>query len=168
MIQKSGRFDELFDLFQDFDHLFRRTMWQTRELPGESSSYRRALPVVPMKAAFHPSVECFTRDKQLVLRAELPGVDPKDIEVMVTGTQLFLRGEKKEDHKVDEKDLFFQEVSRGRFERTFALPEGVKADQVKASFNNGVLELTMPSGMIDQARKVPIELGEAGKFVKAA
>jgi len=66
MIQKSGRFDELFDLFQDFDHLFRRTMWQTRELPGESSSYRRALPVVPMKAAFHPSVECFTRDKQLV------------------------------------------------------------------------------------------------------
>jgi HSP20 family protein len=90
-------------------------------------------------------------------------VDPKDIEVMITGTQLFLRGEKKEDHKVDEKDLFFQEVSRGRFERTFALPEGVKADQVKALFNNGVLELTMPSGMIEQARKVPVELGEVGK-----
>jgi HSP20 family protein len=163
MIRKFGRFDELFDLFQNFDHLFHRTMGQARELPGETSSYRRALPVAPMKAAFYPSVECFTRDKQLVLRAELPGVDPKDIEVMITGTQLFLRGEKKEDYKVDEKDLFFQEVSRGRFERTFALPEGVKADQVKALFNNGVLELTMPSGMIEQARKVPVELGEVGK-----
>jgi HSP20 family protein len=120
-----------------------------------------------MRAAFYPSVECFTKDKQLVLRAELPGVDPKDIDVTIAGNQLLLRGEKKEDYKIDEKDLFFQEVSRGRFERTFALPEGVKMDQVKASFNNGVLELTMPSGMIDQARKVPIEIG-AGKFVKAA
>jgi len=168
MTQKFGKYDELFDLFQDFDRLFRRTMWQARELPGEMSSYRRALPVAPMKAAFYPSVECFTKDKQLVLRAELPGVDPKDIEVTITGNQLFLRGEKKEDHKVDEKDLFFQEVSRGRFERTFTVPEGVKTDQVKAWFNNGVLELTMPSGMIDQARKVPIELGEVGKRVKAA
>lgn len=168
MIQKPVRFDELFDLFQDFDRLFRRPMWQARELPGETSDYRRALPIAPMKAAFYPSVECFTKDKQLVLRAELPGVDPKDIEVTITGTQLFLRGEKKEEHKIDEKDLFFQEVSRGRFERTFALPEGVKTEQVKARFNNGVLELTMPSGMIDQSRKIPIELGEAGKFVKAA
>lgn len=168
MIRKFGRFDDLFDLFQDFDPLFHRTVGQARVLPGETSGYRRALPVAPMKTAFYPSVECFTKDKQLVLRAELPGVDPKDIEVTITGNQLLLRGEKKEDHRIDEKDLFFQEVSRGRFERTFALPEGVKADQIKARFNNGVLELTMPSGMIDQARKVPIELGEVGKVVKAA
>jgi HSP20 family protein len=167
MIRKPGKFDEMFDLFQNFDRFFGRPMWQARELPGETSDYRRALPLAPMRAAFYPSVECFTKDKQLVLRAELPGVDPKDIDVTIAGNQLLLRGEKKEDYKIDEKDLFFQEVSRGRFERTFALPEGVKMDQVKASFNNGVLELTMPSGMIDQARKVPIEIG-AGKFVKAA
>jgi HSP20 family protein len=169
MFQKFGTFDELFDLFQDFDRLFRRTMWQARELPALTPGMPRALPVAPLKAVtFYPPMECFTRDKQLVLRAELPGVDPKDVEVSVTGTQVLLRGEKKEEHKIDEKDLFFQEVNRGRFERTFTLPEGVKADQLKASFKNGVLELTMPSGMIEQARKVPIELGEVGKMVKAA
>ena len=168
MIHRLGTFDEMFDLFRDVDRLLRRPTWHGMELPGENFSMPRALPVATGKTPFFPAVECFTRDKMLVLRAELPGVDPKDVEVSITGNQVFLRGEKKEEHKADEKDFFFREISHGEFERTFSLPEGVKADQIKASFLNGVLELSMPSGVLEQTRKVPIEIGEGTKKVKAA
>ena len=166
MKQKFGTFDDLFGFFQDFDRLFHRTMWQARELPEEVFGMPRMLPVAK-RAAFNPPVECYTKDRQLVLRAELPGVDPKDVEVTINGNQIYLRGEKKEEQKVDEKDLFFQELARGRFERTFTLPDGVKPEQVRAWFNNGVLEVTMPAATIEPARKVLIEIGEAKK-VKAA
>ena len=168
MMQRFGTYDELYDLFRDFDHLFRRTMWQARELPGETSRMPRALPSAPTGNAFCPAVECFTQDRQLVLRVELPGVDPKDVDVSIAGRQVFLSGVKKEERRTDESDFLFQEVCRGRFERSFTLPETVKADQVKASFHNGVLELTMPWVPLDQARKVPIEIGEGGRKVKAA
>lgn len=152
MIQKLGRFDDMFDLVREFDRFFHRPAWQL------------ATPHV----TFHPAVECFSRDKMLVLRVELPGMDPKDVEVSISGNQIVLRGEKKEERKADERDLFIREVSYGRFERLFTLPEGAKTDHLKASFQNGVLELTMPAGLLEQARKVPIVIGDGAKQVKAA
>lgn len=146
-------FDDMFDLFRDMEGFFpvRRFPWK------------------PVKeAAFVPAVECYTREGSLVLKAELPGVDPSAIEISVLGDQLILRGEKKEEKKVEDKDLFFKEISFGRFERTFTLPEGVKADNVKATMNNGILELTMPMGMALTATKVPVQIGEGPKKVKAA
>ena len=108
-------------------------------------------------------MECFTKDKQLTLKVELPGVDPKDVEVSVMGNQLVLKGEKKQDHTVEEKDLFFREIARGRFERSFTLPDGVKKEQVKAIFTNGVLEVCLPAEGMEIAKKVPIEVAEIGK-----
>jgi HSP20 family protein len=143
MIQKLGRFDDMFDMVRDFDRFFRRPSWS----------------LVPAYH-FRPAVECFTRDKMLVLKVELPGVDPKDVEVSITGAQVFIRGEKKEEKKVDEKEYFFREIARGRFERSFSLQEGAKAEQLKASFRNGVLELTMPLAAIEPSRRIPIEAGE--------
>jgi HSP20 family protein len=151
MMQKLGRFDDMFDMVLDFDRLLRRPSWH----------------LAPANF-FNPAVECFTRDKMLVLRVELPGVDPKEVEVSVTGGQLFIRGEKKEEKKIDEKDFFFREIGRGRFERNFSLPEGAKADELKASFLNGVLELTMPLFVVEASRKIPIETREVGKMVKVA
>jgi len=164
-MQRYSTFGEMFDLVRDFDRLFRRPVGYGKELPTETMG--RFLPVTEKWTPFYPAMECFTRDKLLILKAELPGVDPKDIEVSIVGNQVFLRGEKKVERDIDDKNYFVQEVAHGRFERIIALPEGVKADQVKATFNNGVLELIMPSGVADQARKVPIELIE-GKKVKAA
>ncbi|HET6371689.1 MAG TPA: Hsp20/alpha crystallin family protein [Candidatus Polarisedimenticolia bacterium] len=161
--------DEMFDLFRDFDGLFRRTFSGFRELPGELSGMRRLLPAGEPKEEFYFPVECFTKDKQIIFRAELPGVDAGQTEVCILGDQLVIKGEKKEMKKIDEKDLFFQEISRGKFERRFSLPAGVKKDQVKATFDNGILEVMLPAESIETARKVPIEITEGGKkAVRAA
>ena len=116
-----------------------------------------------------PAVECFTKDKQLIMKVELPGVDPKQVEVMVTGNRLAIKGEKREERKIEEGEYFFREIARGRFERTFELPEGVKKEQVNATYQNGVLEVTVPAPALETARKVPVEIQEAGKkTIKAA
>lgn len=117
-----------------------------------------------------PAVECFTRKNEMVFRAEMPGVDPSDVELTVQGDRLTVRGETKTQHKVEEADYFFREVDYGRFERTFELPEGVTAEEVKASFKNGVLEVTVPAKSLPAATKVPIEItpGPKKKTVKAA
>ena len=168
MLRRNNMFDEMFDMFRDFDNLYRRSLGQWRELPGEVSRMRSLLPTTALRGEFFPAVECYTKDKQFIVKAELPGVDPKDVEVSVVGDQLIVKGEKKEETKVDEKDLFFQEISRGRFERTFPLPEGIKKDQVKATFTNGVLEVALPVMAIEAGRKVPIEVLEGKKAIKAA
>lgn len=83
--------------------------------------------------------------------------------------KLFLKGEKKKEKTVDEKDILFKEVTHGRFERKFTLPEGVGADAIKATFKNGILEMVLPKGTEFNAQKVPIEVTATGtEEVKAA
>ncbi len=109
-------------------------------------------------SAASPPIESFIDNDKLVIRADLPGIDPKDVEVNVTGDTLILRG--KREHQREEKDRsnFYREVSYGSFERAMTLPEGIKAEDVKASYKNGVLELRMPVPKEAAARKVPVEI----------
>ncbi|HET9480537.1 MAG TPA: Hsp20/alpha crystallin family protein [Candidatus Polarisedimenticolia bacterium] len=189
MYRRTSSFDDMFDLLRNFDSLFRRALEEFRPLSGEMTG--RALPpaiaagdqVLPAGSetgllpswgagrtlSFFPAVESFSRDKDLVLRVELPGVSPTDVEVSLTGNQLTIRGEKKAHRETEEGGVHLQETAHGRFARTFSLPEGIKADQVKASCTNGVLEILLPSEAQQTARKVPIEVGDAGrKSIKAA
>jgi HSP20 family protein len=168
MLRRTDPFAEMFESWRDFDGLFRRLMG---ERPGsfESLSPRRLMPVGAAGTDFLPAVECFTKDKQLVLRAELPGVDPKDLQVSVLGNSLIIKGEKKEERRVAETDVFFKEIVQGKFERSFDLPEGVKKEQVKACIQNGVLEIVLPAEAVEPERKVPVEVLEPGKkTVRAA
>ncbi|MGH9869116.1 MAG: Hsp20/alpha crystallin family protein [Candidatus Polarisedimenticolia bacterium] len=109
-------------------------------------------------STFTPAVDCFTRDKELVLRAELPGIDPAKVEINVQGRSLTLRGEKQAAHEAGGNDVHYREIVHGRFERTFTLPQGLNVDQVKATYDNGVLEITMPAEGLSTARKVPVEI----------
>lgn len=169
MLRRDTSFESLFDVFKDFDDLRRAFLTEWGQVPTLLPAQRRMLPGVPMKSQFLPAVEAFTKDKNLVLRAELPGIDPKDVELTIVGDQLILKGEKKEEQKVEEKDLYFREICRGRFERMFTLPEGVRADQIKAQFVNGVLEVILPAETIQAQKKIPIEAPEGGKkSIKAA
>lgn len=109
-----------------------------------------------------PTVESFIEGDNLVVRADLPGIDPKDIEVTVTSNILKLKGSREQ--KLEQKGRHFihQEVSYGRFERSLTLPEGVKADAIKATYKDGVLELTMPAPKGLSASKVPIQIEAKG------
>lgn len=175
MFRRYGLFDEA-SLWRSFDSMFRRALDETagstgrRSLPSTQGSAALAPATSPWMGAFYPAVECYTRDNHLVLRAELPGVDPKQVDVTVVGNQLVIRGEKQEEAQSADGNWVVQERQYGQFERVFNLPQDVQADQVKATFQNGILEVQLPVEALSTARKIPIEVAEGSKSksVKAA
>ena len=96
-----------------------------------------------------PSVEFSETDKEIRVTAEIPGLDEKDVEVMLEDGVLTLRGEKKAE--TEDKDRQFSERYYGRFERHFSLGREVEDDKVAATFNNGVLTVTLPKSKKAQA-----------------
>ncbi|HXC93939.1 MAG TPA: Hsp20/alpha crystallin family protein [Geobacteraceae bacterium] len=106
---------------------------------------------------FVPSVDMFEEGNELVIKAELAGIKKEDIKVEISGNTLTLSGEKRGEEKVQKKDYYRVEQSYGSFCRSLELPEGVKGDEVKASYKDGLLEIRVPR--IAEARKshtVPI------------
>jgi HSP20 family protein len=139
-------------LFQNnIDRMFERFLGG--ELPGERSTL------------WMPSVESYTKDGQLVFKAELPGVDPKDLDVSISERELVIKGERKSEKGEKEQNYAYREIVYGSFERQFALPEGVKTDELKANFTNGILEITMPAPAVTKARKIEIETPKVEKKV---
>ena len=95
---------------------------------------------------------------ELVVRAELPGVDPdKDVEITVSDHTLRIKAERRQETKVEEKDGYRSEFRYGTFVRTLNLPAGATDDDVKATYSDGVLEVRLPvDHAAAAARKVPI------------
>ncbi len=109
-----------------------------------------------------PSVESFIEGDNLVVRADLPGVDPNKVEVSVTGNILTIKGSREQKREEKGRHFMHRELSYGSFERSLTLPDGVKADAIKAAYKDGVLELTMPAPKGLSVRKVPIQIEAAG------
>ena len=116
---------------------------------------------------FTPAVESYVKDGNLVVRADVPGLELKDIEVSILGNILSVKGERKNEQEVKKDDYLHREVSYGAFERRMSLPEGAATDKVKASFKNGVIEITVPLAKETVAKKVPIQ-AEAEKKVEVS
>ncbi len=121
---------------------------------GESGERERPL----WKAeAWMPAVESHVENGNLVIKTDLPGIDPKEVSISVTGNQLTIEGERKQEEKKEEKDYFYHELSYGKFSRTMTLPAGVDADKVKARCEDGVLEITMPAPKELASKRIQIE-----------
>jgi HSP20 family protein len=103
------------------------------------------------------------KDGNLVVRADVPGLEPKDIDISILGNVLTVKGERKSEQEVNQEDYLRREVSYGAFERRMTLPEGTAADKIRASFRNGVVEITVPLAKETVAKKVPVEAGEEKK-----
>jgi HSP20 family protein len=104
-----------------------------------------------------PAVESYIKDGNLVVRADVPGLEQKDIEVNVLGNVLTIKGEREDKKEAKQEDYIRREFTYGKFERRMTLPEGAVTDKIKATFRNGVVEVTMPVGKELAARKVPLE-----------
>ncbi len=91
-----------------------------------------------------PAVDLYQTDKEVVVRASLPGLKAEDVQISVTGDLLTLRGEFKEKEEKKEKAYHLREQRYGSFERTIGLPTQVLADKAKAEFEDGVLTVTLP------------------------
>ena len=91
-----------------------------------------------------PPVDIYETDDQVVLKAELPGVDPKDVEIRVEDNTLYLEGERKSEKEVKEENYHRLERSYGSFTRSFVLPRTVNSDKATAEYKDGILTLSMP------------------------
>jgi HSP20 family protein len=112
-----------------------------------------------------PPVESFVKNGTLVVRADVPGLDPKDIEISVLHDVLTIKGERKAEKEIKEKDYLRREVSYGSFERRMSLPEGAATDKIQATFKNGVIEVSIPLPKAIEGKTIPLEV-EAEKKVE--
>ncbi len=116
-----------------------------------------------------PAVEVFERDNNMVVRADLPGLTKNDIKVEMTDQGLCIQGERKREHEEKGEGFYRTERSYGQFYRLIPLPEEVSAEQVKAEFNNGVLEVVAPIPESSRRRRaIPITVGGQTEQAKAA
>ena len=105
---------------------------------------------------WHPVVDIYDNDDTIVIKAELPGVDKKDIKVDVNGRILTLKGERSTDNEVKEDDYYRRERSFGKFERSFTLSADVDPDKIKADFKDGILKLNIPKPEAHKPKQISV------------
>jgi HSP20 family protein len=146
---QGGQLSPLMNLRSEMDHLFDtflREPFGALDWPhwGDGS--------------FSPAVDVSEDDKELSVRAELPGIDPKDLDVSVVGNQLTLSGQKRESKETKEKGVYHSETRYGSFRRTIPLPEGVDTEHVDAQFANGVLTLHLPKTAPANQKRIEVKV----------
>ncbi len=103
-----------------------------------------------------PSVDIIETPNDYVVKAELPGVDKKDVKLTIQNDTLTIRGEKKQESDRKGENYHRVERSYGVFQRSFALPSSVKSDKIEASYDNGILTITLPK--VEEAKPKAIEV----------
>jgi HSP20 family protein len=111
---------------------------------------------------FNPKMDLEETDKEYRITAELPGMEEKDVEVLLTGNSLTIKGEKKEETEEKGKSFYHMERSYGSFHRTVPLPEGIDIKKVNADFKSGVLSVRLPKTVEakTKSQKIPITGGK--------
>jgi len=104
-----------------------------------------------------PQLDVIDRDKDVLIRAELPGVEKKDLDVSLNETSLTIKGKTSREVTEEKKDYFRCEISRGSFSRTLAIPSGVNAAKTTASLKDGILEIILPKEESAQRRSVEVK-----------
>ncbi|PPS43161.1 Hsp20/alpha crystallin family protein [Chroococcidiopsis sp. TS-821] len=121
--------------FQEINALRRQMDRMFDELAG----FNREL-----KGSWMPAIEMQDREAHIILRAELPGVDPKDLDVQVARDTVTITGETRRDQEVEDRGFWQSEFRYGKFQRTISLPVAVENERVEASYKDGILTLTLP------------------------
>jgi HSP20 family protein len=104
-----------------------------------------------------PKVDLIDRDHDIVIKAEMPGVDKDDIDISVTRNTVTIKGETSHEEEEEKGDFYRKEMTRGSFSRRLTLPADVDEEKAKAEFKDGVLELTLPK--VEKAKRRKIKVG---------
>lgn len=107
-----------------------------------------------------PAVDIFETENELVLKADVPDVELKDIDIQLENGTLSLRGERKFESKKSEGGYHRLERSYGSFERYFTLPDTVDTEKVKADYKNGVLTVTLPKKEVAKPKQIKVQVHE--------
>lgn len=156
--------------FEEMGQLFERDFFDDMErffesrLPGRWGGWRH--PFSRIRPSFGqlpqpfegktPCVDVVEHDKEFLIKAELPGVDKKDIKVTIAGNMVTIEAGTSQEEKEEKGDYYRREISRGAYSRSLMLPVKVKEGEAKASFKSGVLELTIPK--IEETKRVAVEV----------
>ena len=110
-----------------------------------------------------PPVDIYETEHNLVMKVELPGIDPKDVEVQLENNTLRIRGERKFEKEVKEENFHRVERSYGSFERSFTLPSTIDPNHAQAEYKDGVLSLTLAKREEAKPKTIKIEVSESGR-----
>ena len=105
---------------------------------------------------WQPVVDVYDNDDRIIIKAELPGVDKKDIEIDVKNRILTLKGKRSSDHEVKEDNYVRRERFFGMFERTFTLPADVDAEKIQADYKDGVLNIDIPKPETQKPKQITV------------
>jgi HSP20 family protein len=123
--------------------------------------FGRPRPILSPTEGWLPDVEMLQRNNELLIRADLPGLKENDVKVEITENAVTIQGERRREHEEKKGGVYRSERSYGSFSRVIALPEGAITDQAKASYRDGVLEITMPAPPEAVTRGRKLEITEA-------
>lgn len=132
--------------------VMRRMSEELDRVFGESNESERR------ERTWTPAVEVMQREGNLVVRAELPGLNPEDVKLEITDEAIVLEGERKDEREENRGGVHVTERRYGRFYRAIPLPDGAKTDDARAKFENGILEVTVPTEEPkSKRREIPIQ-----------
>jgi HSP20 family protein len=104
-----------------------------------------------------PKVDIVDQENEIVVRAEMPGVEKRDLDVSLTESTVTIKGQTSHEEKEEKGEYYRCEISRGSFSRTVALPGEIDTEKAKASFKDGVLEMKLPKQARSKRRSVTVE-----------
>lgn len=140
------------DVRSEMEQMFEEVFGSLGRLPG-----RRATQA----AEWTPAIDVLSREGDLVVRAELPGVKQEEVDVTVQNGVLTISGEQKAEREEERGGYYVKERRRGAFRRSLTLPESVEEDDIRARFEDGVLEVTVAgAAAVREPKRIEIEGGE--------
>jgi HSP20 family protein len=115
--------------------------------------------ITPSRGGFPPA-DVYVTDDDVVLELAAPGVDPNDINISVTGDTVTVSGELRHQHESQKGRALLTEIARGQFQRTFPLPIEVDANKAEATYDGGILTLTLPKSEATRPRRIQVKPGQ--------
>lgn len=137
--------------FQEMETLRRQMDRMFDEMAGLNPGYQEI---------WKPAIELKNTDDAIILRAEIPGIEGKDLDVRVTREAVAISGEHRYERKTEEQSFFRTEFRYGKFQRVIPLPVAIQNDRVQADFTNGILTLTLPKVQSANKHVVKLNLAE--------
>ncbi len=120
-------------------------------------SFIHPSPFWPEIGAGNVPLDIYQTDKNLIVKATLPGVKPEEVDISLSGDSVTIKGEHKEEQESKEENYFRREIKYGSFNRTARLPVPIKSDKAEATFDDGVLTLTLPKAEESRPKKINIK-----------
>jgi HSP20 family protein len=111
-----------------------------------------------IRSTWYPAVDIEHKEKEYVLKADLPGLKKEDIKVTIKNGYLTLKGERRNEHEENKNNYHRIERTYGTFQRSFKTPEGLTEKQIKAKYHDGVLELTIPTPKVEETKSIDVKV----------